>query len=131
MSPHATYKFEGAVMNILRGHDYTEKHGQNKIKRHKDSVSRIVAAMMDIRATRSISELTGVLCTKLIMAPQRKEIPEEINKGIWEAKQGDHHAQSTCLEMSGPNGQARIFHNGMEPGPIETTYGGKQVQGHQ
>lgn len=37
-------------------------------------VSGVVAATMDIRATRSISELTSVLNTRLFMATQRKKI---------------------------------------------------------
>ncbi|GFU52852.1 hypothetical protein TNCV_2254681 [Trichonephila clavipes] len=88
------------------------KRNPNEIKRHKDTpqevfeiaiigtyaqhrsdmdwrscskipgVSRFVAATMDIRTTRSLSELTGMSCTKLFMTSQRK-IPEEVNQEIW------------------------------------------------
>ncbi|GFW49742.1 hypothetical protein TNCV_358451 [Trichonephila clavipes] len=58
------------------------------------SVSRIVAAAMDIRAIRSILELSGVSYAKLFLASQRK-IPGD-KSGVWEAKRRDHHAQSTC-----------------------------------
>ncbi|GFW33668.1 ATP-dependent DNA helicase [Trichonephila clavipes] len=44
------------------------------------------------------------------MARQRKNSEE-----TWEAKRRDIRAQSTCLEMSGPNGHVHSFHNEMVP----------------
>ncbi|GFU12035.1 hypothetical protein TNCV_2095111 [Trichonephila clavipes] len=68
-------------------------------------------ATMGIRSTRSISELMGVSYTRL---SQRKKSRGD-KSGYLEAKRLDHHAQSSCLEMSGSNGQVHIYHNEMMP----------------
>ena len=75
----------------------------------------------DIRVTRSISELTGLSCTRLFMVLQRKN-SEEINEEFCAAKRRDNHTQFTWLELSGPKGHVHTFHNEMAPILLKPTY---------
>ncbi|GFX54443.1 hypothetical protein TNCV_2593771 [Trichonephila clavipes] len=65
-----------------------------------------VSTAMDICSTISISELT-----------------------TREAKRRDHHAQSTCLEIPGPNSHVHTFINEMGLRPVETPCGTVQCVG--
>ncbi|GFW53640.1 hypothetical protein TNCV_4815411 [Trichonephila clavipes] len=62
--------------------------------------------------------------------PEKKKNPEEVNQRIWETDRRDHHTQSICLEISGPNGPVHISHNEVVFPPVETSCGAKQVRGH-
>ncbi|GFS57072.1 hypothetical protein TNCV_4238541 [Trichonephila clavipes] len=62
--------------------------------------------------------------------PEKKN-PEEISHWIWKAKRRDYHAESTCLEITGPNSHVHTFHNDMVPSPVETTCDAEQVRGHR
>ncbi|GFS96616.1 hypothetical protein TNCV_3944031 [Trichonephila clavipes] len=55
------------------------------------------------------SDRDGYLCLQFHFRIDRRVVykvfhgtPEKKNQGIWEAKRRDHHAQSTCFELSGP-----------------------------
>lgn len=98
-------------------------------------VPRIVATAMEIHATRSISEFTGLSYIYLLFTLfslwhliENKE--EEINQVIWEKDMPwDHHTQSSCFWMSRPNGRVLILRNEMPPHHVETTFRVEYMQG--
>ena len=83
---------------------------------------------MNIRATKSISELMGVLYTRLFMSPQRKKSRGDKSVEIWVSKQRDNHAQSTCFDIPGPDIHEHTFYKRMALHPVETTCCAKHVR---